>query len=51
MTKHGAYVWPSYIIAAVLLAGLVAFSLRALRKTATELEKIEATMADKNDET
>ncbi len=51
MTKHGAYVWPSYIIAAVLLIGLVVLSLRALRKTRDELHNIEAAMQKESDET
>jgi len=51
MTKHGAYVWPSYVLAAVLLIGLVALSLRALRKTREELQRVEAAMPKESDET
>ena len=51
MTKHGAYVWPSYAIAAVLLIGLVLLSVRALRKTRAELQRIEAAMPKESDET
>lgn len=51
MTKHAAYVWPSYAIAAVLLVGLVLLSVRALRKTRTELQRIEAAMPKESDET
>lgn len=51
MTKHGVYVWPSYAIAAVLLVGLVVFSLRALRKTRTELQRLEDAMPRESNET
>jgi heme exporter protein D len=51
MTKHAAYVWPSYAIAAVLLVGLVLLSVRALRKTRAELQRIEAAMPRDSDET
>lgn len=51
MTKHAGYVWPSYAIAAVLLAGLVIFSIRALKRTRAELERIEDTMPRNRNET
>jgi heme exporter protein CcmD len=50
MTKHGAYVWPSYIIAAVLLFGLVVISLRALARTRAELQRAEDALPEASDE-
>ncbi len=50
MTQHGAFVWPSYAIAAVVLAGLVALSLRALRRTEVDLAEAERTARDRRDE-
>ena len=41
MTEHGAYVWPTYGLAAVVLIGLVVLSLRALGRNRAELEHIE----------
>ena len=42
MTEHGAYVWPSYGIVAVVLLLLVVQTLRAFKRTAKELEQAEA---------
>lgn len=50
MTKHAAYVWPSYAIAAVVLIGLVVLSLKALTRTRAELERIEAEMPKETNE-
>ncbi len=50
MTKHAGYVWPSYAIAAVVLVGLVVLSLSALKRTRTELERVEAQMPREADE-
>ncbi|MBO6521717.1 MAG: heme exporter protein CcmD [Rhodospirillales bacterium] len=50
MTKHAGYVWPSYGIAALVLVGLVVLSLRALKRTRAELERIEAQMPRDKDE-
>ncbi len=41
MTEHGAYVWPSYGIVAIVLLLLVVQTLRALKRTAKELEQAE----------
>lgn len=41
MTEHGAYVWPSYGIVALVLIGLMVQSLRALKRTRHELERAE----------
>ena len=41
MTRHAAFVWPSYAVTAVLLIGLVVTSVRALKRTASELERAE----------
>jgi len=51
MTKHAGYVWPSYAICAVLLVGLVVISVRALRKTRAELDRVEAAMPRETNET
>lgn len=45
MTEHGAYVWPSYGIVALVLLALVVQSLRALKRTARELEQAEQRIA------
>lgn len=50
MTEHGAYVWPVYIIAAVLLVGLVVTSLNALKQTRTELQRTEDNMSREDNE-
>ncbi len=42
MTEHGAYVWPSYGIVALVLIGLVVVSLRALKNTRAALDRAEA---------
>lgn len=41
MTEHGAYVWPSYGVVAIVLLLLVVQTLRALKRTARELEQTE----------
>ena len=46
MTRHVAFVWPSYAVTAVLLIGLVVTSLRALKRTASDLERAEKTKDD-----
>ena len=50
MTQHGAYVWPSYGIVALVLIGLVLVSLRALKSTRAALDCAEATRERKSDE-
>lgn len=50
MTEHGAYVWPSYGIAAVILIGLVVVSLRAYRRTLAALSDAEAAAGKVRDE-
>ena len=50
MTEHGAYVWPTYGLAAVVLIGLVVLSLRALRRSRAELERIELETGRQRDE-
>ncbi|HUL05746.1 MAG TPA: heme exporter protein CcmD [Candidatus Acidoferrum sp.] len=37
MGGYAAFVWPAYALAAVVLVGLLALSLRALRKAEAEL--------------
>lgn len=50
MTEHGAYVWPSYGLAAFVLVGLVVLSMRALRGSRAELERIEQDTGRQRDE-
>lgn len=50
MTEHGAYVWPSYGIAALILIGLVVVSLRAYRRTLAALSDAEAAVGKARDE-
>ncbi|MFB0951887.1 MAG: heme exporter protein CcmD [Rhodospirillales bacterium] len=50
MTEHGAYVWPTYGLAAVVLIGLVVLSLHALARSRAELENIELETARQRDE-
>lgn len=50
MTEHGAYVWPTYGLAAVVLIGLVVLSLRALGRSRAELEHIELETGRQRDE-
>ena len=42
MGGHGDFIWPAYIIAAVVMAGLLVASLRALRTRQAELDALEA---------
>ena len=37
MGGHGAYIWPAYILAAVVLAGLLVSSYQSTRKREAEL--------------
>lgn len=41
MGGYAAYIWPSYGVAAVLLAGLWIASVRALKAREAELDKAE----------
>jgi heme exporter protein D len=50
MTEHGAYVWPTYGLAAVVLIGLVVLSLHALARSRAELKHIELETARQRDE-
>lgn len=51
MTEHGAYVWPTYGLAALILVGLVIISLRALKQSRDELERAEQQYGRQRDET
>lgn len=42
MGGYAAYVWPSYAVAAIVLGGLVADSVRRLRVRRAELARLEA---------
>ncbi len=50
MTEHGAYVWPSYSLAAFVLIGLVVLSLRALGRSRAELDRAEQETGRQRDE-
>jgi heme exporter protein D len=42
MGGHGGFVWPAYIVAALVMVGLLLASLRALRDRQAELGGLEA---------
>lgn len=46
MGGYGAYVWPAYSAAAVVLIGLVAASLRTLRAREAALKALEGDVDD-----
>ena len=46
MGGHGAFIWPSYLIAAAVLIGLLAQSLVTLRRRERTLAALRATIAD-----
>ncbi len=41
MGGHGAFIWPAYLTAAAVMAGLLLASLRALRARQAELGALE----------
>ncbi len=41
MGGHGAFIWPAYLCAAVVMVGLLVASLRALRARQNELDALE----------
>ncbi|MCR4378032.1 MAG: heme exporter protein CcmD [Rhodospirillales bacterium] len=45
MGGYGAYVWPSYVMSAVLLVALLAASVRGLKSTETEFDRLRAANA------
>lgn len=47
MTEHAGYVWPTYVIALVVLTGIVIGTLRTLSKVKAELTAAEAALAEK----
>jgi heme exporter protein D len=42
MGGHAGYVWPSYIVTAIVMLGLLVASLRSLRANEAELNSLEA---------
>lgn len=46
MGGYGAFVWPSYVVAAVLLLALAVFSLRDLRAREAELSLLRDAVAE-----
>ena len=48
MGGYAVYVWPSYLFAAVVLGGLLVFSLRGLRAAERELAELEGPDKDKD---
>ncbi len=42
MGGHGAFIWPAYLAAAAVMAGLLVSSLRALRARQAELDALES---------
>ncbi len=51
MGGHGAYIWPSYGIVALVLIGLAVVTIRALRATERELRDAEKTARETRNET
>jgi heme exporter protein D len=52
MGGHGAYIWPAYILAVVVLAGLLVTSLQSARKREAELAALrQARRGGEGDET
>jgi len=49
MGGYAAYVWPAYGVAAAVLIGLVAASLRTLRAREAALKALEGDGADRRD--
>lgn len=45
MGGYGAYVWPSYGLSAVLLVGLLVASVRSLKSTEAEFQRLKAATA------
>ncbi len=45
MGGHGAFIWPSYLIAAVVLVGLLAQTLVTLRRRERTLAALRASIA------
>ena len=41
MGGHGAVIWPAYLAAAAVMAGLLVASLRAMRRRQAELDALE----------
>ncbi len=41
MGGHGGFIWPAYLAAAAVMAGLLVSSLRALRARQAELDALE----------
>ena len=41
MGGYGAYVWPSYALSAVVLAGLLLVSLSGLKSTQSEFDRLK----------
>ena len=42
MGGYGAYVWPSYILSAVLMVGILVASVRSLKSTESTFERLKA---------
>ncbi len=42
MGGYGVYVWPCYLIAALVMAGMLALSLRSLARARRTLDQLQA---------
>jgi heme exporter protein D len=51
MGGYAVYVWPAYLIAALVMGGQVAVTLRALRRREAALSALERTNARTNERT
>jgi len=50
MDGYGGYIWPSYAVAAIVLIGLLVYTLRKARAEKSTLEKLEAEIGTRSRE-
>jgi len=50
MGGYGAYVWPSYVVSAVVLVAVLALSIRALRANTAEMSRLEKSAGGQDQE-
>jgi len=50
MGGYGAYVWPSYGLTAIVLVALLVSSIRSLKSTEAEFERLKAALGQKQEQ-